>query len=278
MTGETLHCMNSSNINGLKLFFFENLSSCNCLFHGISTRVGGVSTYPFKSLNIGLNTDDTYENVMSNHLALSNALEFDLNSLVSSVQIHSSRIKTVNSIPEESKTGSVIKYTFDGYDALITACPDVTIVIRVADCVPIILFDPVTTVMAVIHAGWKGTAEGITSKTIDVLINQYSCLAGNIKAGIGPSIGPCCFRVRENVADRFRSQTCKSESLIIIKKSGFSVNLQEANKVQMTMRGVRADNIEVSHICTSCNSHLFFSHRRESGKTGRFGLFAGLRA
>jgi hypothetical protein len=270
--------MKSYTSNGIKLLFFENLSPFKTLYHAVTTRTGGVSQIPFKSLNLGLNTDDRYENILANHEALSKALEFDLKYLLSSHQVHGTGILTVNNIPEKTKDPFVLKHSFDGYDAMVTDKPGITLIIRVADCVPIILFDPAKQILAVVHAGWKGTKAEVAAKTVRVMVTQFGSRASDIIAGIGPSIGPCCFNVQKDVADLFFNNAPDAEIYIKKKGTGFVIDLREANRSQLIAQGCGEKNIEVSDLCTSCNSNLFFSHRGEKGKTGRNGLLAGLRA
>ena len=263
-------------INGLKLFCFESLCSYASLFHAVSTRAFGESKKPFEGLNLGLNTGDTYGNVFSNHVSLSKALEFDLQSLVSSRQVHGDSIKTVGRKPVKTDP-FVLQHTFDGFDALTTNLPGTTLIVRVADCVPIILFDTVKNILSVVHAGWKGTLAGISELAVKKMTAHYKSSVFEIIAGIGPSIGRCCFAVQKDVAELFYSKMPNAHLFIKEKKTGYFINLGEANRIQLTKQGIKKENIETANICTSCNSHIFFSHRKEQGKTGRFGLVAGLR-
>jgi len=148
--------------------------------------------------------------------------------------------------------------------------------IRIADCVPIILYDPKLKVIAVVHAGWKGTVSEITGKTIHEMMGHFKCEPENIYAGIGPAIDKCCFSVDKEVTEMFEKNLKRSEYFIEKENDSASINLKEANKIQMILSGLKEENIEVSEICTSCSSDVFFSHRREEGRTGRFALLAGL--
>ena len=150
--------------------------------------------------------------------------------------------------------------------------------LRFADCTPIMFYDPHSHVIALTHAGWRGTVLGIAQATVRSMIDAFSSDPSQIIAGIGPAIGPCCFAVGNDVAERFHSQF--PEAGLFVKKSetGFVVNLSEANRLQLISRGCSEDHIETSGLCTACRSDMFFSHRREQGETGRFGLLAGLTA
>lgn len=269
--------MKTVTIDGIKLLFFNHLSSYNRLFHAVSTRISGISPEPFAGLNLSFHSDDSDENILSNHIALSKALNFDLQTLVSSRQVHSNKVGCIDHKPPK-RNSFVLEHTFDGFDALVTDQLSITLIVRVADCVPIILFDPVKTILAVVHAGWKGTVAGIAKNTVKKMVETYTANPSEIQAGIGPSIGPCCFRVKKVVADAFFNQCFHAERFVKRAQRGFLIDLREANRLQLIEQGCCERNIQVSDLCTACNSDLFFSYRREKGKTGRFGLLAGLRA
>ena len=162
------------------------------------------------------------------------------------------------------------------FDALITNKPGITLLIRVADCVPILLYDPVRSVVGVAHAGWKGTLANIAGATVERMSAHYGCRPRDLLAGIGPSIGPCCFEVGDDVADRFRKISAVRN--YIHAGGAVRIDLPGANRASLLRSGVLPHNVEMSRYCTACRLDIFFSHRGEQGNTGRFGLFAGLRA
>jgi len=267
--------MHKEILNNLPFFVFDHLYSHKELYHAVTTRAGGLSPSPYKSLNLGINTDDEPSNIISNHDTASKALNFNLSFLVSSTQVHEDRILCLNEKPEhkESKAPGVC---YEGFDSIITDQNGLTIMIRVADCVPVILYDPKSKVIAVVHAGWKGTLSEITIKTIHQMKKQFGCSSADIKAGIGPAIGKCCFSVNREVAEKFTGQLKRSKYFVKQNNGSSYIDLKEANKIQMILAGLNKENIETSEICTSCRSDVFFSHRREKGRTGRFALLAGL--
>jgi YfiH family protein len=264
-------------IDTLKLLLFENLSPYTRLFHAVSTRIGGVSPQPFHSLNLGIGTDDTQRNVLQNYTLLSRALQFDLQSVVTSHQVHQADIARVYTVPRRSRPFPQA-HALSGYDAFITAQPGIALMVRVADCVPVILYAPDRNVLALVHAGWRGTLAGITKKTVGNMVREWGCAAENIRAGIGPAIGPCCFSVQQDVGAQFHSQCANALSFMREKQGGIAIDLPEANRLQLLGAGCRHDHIELSGLCTACTLNLFFSHRGEKGKTGRFALIAGLRS
>ncbi len=267
--------MHKEILNSLPFFFFFFLNSHKELYHAVTTREGGISPSPYASLNLGINTDDAPSNIISNHDTVSKALNFDLSFLVSSTQAHEDRILCISQKPEhkDSKAPGVC---YEGFDSIITDQGSITIMIRVADCVPVILYDPASKVIALVHAGWKGTLSEITIKTIHQMKKQFGCSPADIKAGIGPAIGKCCFSVSNEVAEKFTGQLERSEYFVNQNNSSSYVDLKKANMVQMLIAGLNEKYIETSEICTSCSSDVFFSHRREKGRTGRLALLAGL--
>jgi len=267
--------MHKEILKSLPFFVFNHLHSHKELYHAVTTRAGGISPSLYASLNLGINTDDKPENIISNHHIVSKALNFNLSFLISSTQAHKDRILCLKEKPvhKESKIPGIC---YEGFDSIITDQAGITIMIRIADCVPIILYSPVSKVISVVHAGWKGTLSEITIKTIQQMEKEFGCSPTDIKAGIGPAIGKCCFSVDSEVANKFTRKLERSEYFVKQTNSSSYIDLKEANKIQMILSGLKEENIETSGICTSCSSDVFFSHRREKGRTGRFALFAGL--
>jgi polyphenol oxidase len=262
--------------NNLEFAQFKNLSGFPELFHAVTTRTGGISPEPFSSLNLGGNTGDSEANVDDNYGRLFRALDFDLQSVVSSHQVHGTEIAIITTPPART-TPFPEAHVLDGYDGFITNLQNIPLLVRVADCVPGILYEPDSKALAVVHAGWKGTVGGIAAKAAGLMVQLYQCDITNIRAGIGPSIGPCCYAVQQNVAACFQKSTGNRRFLLPEAENTFSLDLQEANRLQLIKVGLRPENIELSWLCTACNLNLFFSHRGEKGKTGRFALIAGLR-
>jgi YfiH family protein len=268
--------MIEKNIHGATFLFFENLLPFRNLVHGISTRNGGLSSAPYASLNLGADTGDAPERVAGNYEIVSTALGFNLTALVASKQVHGKQMAVIDDAfigraafsPEPS---------LQGYDALATRSAGVTLMVRVADCVPVILFVPERQIVAVVHAGWRGTLAGIAGEAVRKMVQHYQADPGDIRAGIGPAIGPCCYCVQEEVAAAFKNSSHLYPAIFRETRGELFLNLWEANRLQLLRQGLSAGNIETAGLCTSCRTDLFFSHRREEGKTGRFGAFAGLR-
>lgn len=264
-------------VDGLKLLFFEILVPYGDLMHAVTTRLGGVSPPPFHSLNLGIGTADDPEHIEKNYLRLSRALGFDLASVVTSHQVHGDRIAHITSMPHQH-TPFPCAHTLDGYDAFITRSVNIVLMVRVADCVPIILFDPDRRVVALVHAGWRGTLSSVVRTTVQTMVRAYGCRLETIRAGIGPAIGVCCFSVTYDVGVLFHATFGRKCPYIHEASGSIHVDLAGLNRMQLSDAGLVPEHIEVSGTCTACNLHLFFSHRGEQGKTGRFVLCASLRA
>ncbi len=262
-------------VSAIPLLYFKNLLSFNQLIHAITTRIGGFSTAPYHTLNLGIATGDEDAAVLKNYRVVSAALGFDLSLLVAVRQVHGIRVMCVDSAQPKTHSSPLV-LPLNGYDALITSESGITLMVRIADCVPMILFDSQQGVAAVVHAGWRGTLAGIAERTVTVMRERYQCIPEHILAGIGPSLGPCCCEVQREVAQLFNANTPGMGSYVIEKDDSLFLNLWEANRRQLVRQGIPEGNIEVAQLCTSCRTDLFFSYRREKGKTGRFGAFVGL--
>jgi YfiH family protein len=179
-------------------------------------------------------------------------------------QTHSDRVFVLDDLEKTEK-----EVAHENADAIITHLTDKPIGVLTADCVPIILFDPVNHITGVIHAGRKGTQNRILSKTIAVMNTTYGCEVSNIKMGIGPAIGGCCYEVDKSCIERFINVYPQWEKFVKDASAGkFMLDLITANEYDALDAGILAENISRSGHCTSCDNHLWYSYRRE-GKTGR---------
>ena len=165
--------------------------------HCFTTRLGGVSTGVFSSLNLGWNRGDTPENVTKNYHILASAIGFDPEKQVLTRQTHSDIVRQVTSADARGFDNR----NYPECDGLITNEPAVALTIFTADCTPVLLWDPVTGAVGAAHAGWRGTALGIAGKTVDAMVSAFGCRAENIHAAIGPNIGPCCFETDKDVPE-----------------------------------------------------------------------------
>jgi len=249
----------------LVYYQFPHLLPYTGLTHGLFTRLGGHSPAPWASLNTGHTVGDDPQAVDANHRLICRALDIEQGDIVSPHQVHSASVRIVGA----EHRGQVCPET----DALVSAQPDVFLMLRFADCVPILLYDPCHQVAAVAHAGWRGTLAGIAGATVRVMVDAFGCHPADLIAGIGPAIGPCCYQVGRDVAAAF------GQTPHLLRQSGdghWQLDLWAANQEQLNRSGV--GQVDIAGICTACHTDEWFSHRAEGGRTGRWGALLGLRA
>lgn len=243
---------------------FEHLTERAELLHFTTYRYGGVSKANYSSLNVGFNSGDEKEQVVDNRKALCDHLDIPVDRLIFPGQTHSATVKVIDEQFFELNNSGRTSFLAET-DALITAMKQVCISVKTADCVPILLYDPVRQVAAAVHAGWRGTVQYITKLTIEKMKAGFNCKADDILVGIGPSISPDVYEVGEEVWRQFNSQ--------FFTKNGIEgkrlLDLWEANRYQLIHAGVKSANIMISGLCTFSNKELFFSARRDGAKTGR---------
>jgi len=250
------------------------------LRHGFSTRRGGVSTvYGAKSLNLGWTKEDDPANVSENRRRLVDSVALS-SRLVTVRQVHGNQIQVVRG--EDAREGRLEtpegKAVLEG-DGLVTNDAGVLLGVGTADCVPVLLLDPVNRAVGAFHAGWRGTVARIVEHGVEMMAREYGSRPEELSAAIGPSIGACCYTVGEEVRERFTSEFSYGPDLFRMVQgedgaSHLRVDLWEANRRQLLNAGVLAERISVVGECTSCarddeGTPKYFSHRAQAGKTGR---------
>lgn len=257
------------NANGVWYGTFAHLEQSS-VRHGVSTRLGGSSILPFASLNLGLHTGDEAEKVIINRQRFCEALKINALKIVTAEQTHGDKVAIITQ-QDIGKGSTNYNEAISDTDALVTNVPDIPLMLFFADCVPVLIFDPVRRVAGVSHAGWKGTVAKIAQKTVLAMQENFGTKPGDCLVGIGPSIGPCCYEVDDMVINQLKQQFTGWEQLAKPHGQRWRLNLWQANRVQLEEIGVSADNIVVSGVCTACNSELYYSYRTEKGRTGRIG-------
>ncbi|MDQ2087219.1 peptidoglycan editing factor PgeF [Herbivorax sp. ANBcel31] len=252
--------------NGVELIQFKNLLKHKNITHCFTTRNGGVSKNEYKSLNMAFNKNDNKKYVLENFKRVSEAIDIDIENMVFSNQVHDSKIKIVN----EKDRGKGIARESDiiGFDGLITNVKNVALVTFFADCVPVFLYDPVKSVIALVHSGWRGTVREISKVAVKKMRQYFESNYEDIEVVIGPSIAKCCFEVDQKVFEEFEKEISWSTLYSKKVKSKWYINLQAVVKNSLILEGIREENILNSGVCTKCNKDLFFSHRGDKGKTG----------
>jgi YfiH family protein len=199
--------------------------------------------------------------IAANRLTFFSELGLDLASLTMGRQVHGSSVQTVVA----SDRGRGQPPAFDGFpdtDGLITAVPDITLGVIVGDCVPIVLYDPRKHVVAVVHAGWRGTVSLIAKRAVEAMKTGYQCRPRTILAGIGPSIGPCCYEVGDEVIEAWLASGVPYARHAVISRDGrHYFDLWTANRYALIAAGIQRRDIEDSAICTRCGPDRYFSRR-----------------
>ncbi len=255
---------------GPAFYQFEQWPEGNGLVHGIFTRQGGVSVAPWESLNVGSTVGDDPQAVQRNRELMYAALGVDGSRACTVWQVHSAETIIVTG-PMKEGQGWLAQA-----DGMVTDCPDLPLVMRFADCVPVLFYDPVREVIGMAHAGWRGTVLGAAANVARTMIDSFACRPQDIQVGIGPSIGPECYQVGADVVAAFREVFGDLEGLVHQAEDGSTyLNLWEANRRALNALGIA--QVEVAGICTASRTDDFFSHRAEQGRTGRFGAVMALR-
>ena len=255
--------MESVKIGNLEYLCAASIAAPHCF----TTRFGGVSEGYLSSMNIGLTRGDSIENVWKNYEILGNALGFDPKNCVLTKQTHTDIVRVVTA--QDAGTG-LYGPEFAPCDGLVTDTEGLALVVFTADCTPVLLYDEITGAVGAVHAGWKGTAQDITGKAVEAMIKAFGTDPKNIRAAIGPNIGPCCFETDEDVPAALL-ETYGDAILPHISKKGskFYVNLKAINAYALARHGV--ESIDISTDCTLCQTHRFWSaraHRDHRGSQG----------
>ena len=280
------------------------------LAHGAFTRRGGYSTEPAWGLNASF-LDKHPEHVLRNRLSALRALDVADYPCATVWQIHSATVATMEPQTwDDWRTDwGHRSYRVDNQelvwtakprrkaDAIITDQRNVTIALAFADCVPILFYDSVRHIIGMAHAGWRGAARGIVLATVEAMQTQFGCQPQDISAGIAPSISSCCYEITPQVQalflgraqfddmptdERYRGFVRESVAITTVYdtdkgRDSLRLDLWQTNRNQLLMAGLLPEHIELPGLCTGCNTHLFYSHRKENGNTGRFPVLLAMR-
>lgn len=224
-----------------------------------TTRLGGVSRGAYTALNLGILTDDEPGLVASNRALVAEALARDPYGFAMGLQVHGNHVLVHSAKPKSSPFVSRTDDLMEA-DAQLTDNPDVTPLVLVADCVPLVLSTPGA--VGAVHCGWRGVAAGMVPKALESLCALDQTEPAHVTAAMGPAIGACCYEVGEEVTSAFGKREL-DEAM-----KGSRLDIAEAIRLELVAAGVDPSAIADVGICTSCNRELFFSHRRD-GATGR---------
>ena len=252
--------------NGVVYFIFENLEATGIVRHGFSSRIGGVSRGHFASMNLGLYTGDDMEAVKENRRRFCEAVGLSFERIAGLRQIHSTIIVKVDDYPLLDMSG----------DGLVTALQRITLATYYADCVPLLLCDPIKRVIANCHAGWRGTAHNMAGAAVQKMTADYGCNPRDILVGIGPSISCKNFEVGAEVVQEFKDLLPFCANFVYNndnKENKFHIDLWGINRASFVAAGIPENNIETAGICTFEDETHFYSHRRSGKNRGSLAAF-----
>ncbi|MHB8062572.1 MAG: peptidoglycan editing factor PgeF [Ruminiclostridium sp.] len=246
---------------------FKNLKKYDeILTHCFTTRLGGVSEGECTSLNLSFNKKDSKENVFENYSIIADAIGVDFDKMVLANQIHDDKIRIVRI--EDAGKGLTRESDIIGFDGLSTNQPGIPLVTFYADCVPVLLLDPVKKAITAVHSGWKSTLKNISYQALMVMKDSYDSDFKDIQVAIGPSICNDCFEVDRDVYDCFAQKFSWCPEYTSYRNNKYYINLQQIIKRVLVDAGVSNENISISEVCTKCNNDVFFSFRGDNRKTG----------
>ena len=244
--------------------------------NGFSTRLGGVSEMPKDALSLAGFNDDAAENILENRRRFLKLFPGDW-ALAGCWQVHGADVRIVESAqeakPAENERGDTIYC-----DVIVSDAKGVLAGVKTADCVPILIGDPVTGGFAAVHAGWRGTLATAVVAGVDRLVHQYGARPQNLRVAIGASAGPCCYEVGTDVIDAFTNRFSGANLFATTRPGHAKIDLLKANREQLESAGVLPERIHIAPICTMCRTDLFFSYRKEKnlhGKVGRLMAVVG---
>ena len=254
--------------------------------HAFTTRLGGVDTGDHASLNLGYNRTASHEAVLENVRILCAALGLDEGRVVCRRQVHGTRVDAVTAadiVPwdEPSPEG----------DGLMTDEPGLVLLVFTADCVPILLHDPVKGAVAALHAGWRGSVDGIAAEGVRAMAETYGIRPADVLAAVGPSIGPCCFEAGPEVKEAALSILGVTESPLVRDRpfgpgadpaagprgDRCFVDLKGLNRALLLKAGLKPEHIAVSGECTRCQPDRYWSHRFHGQRRGSQGAVIALK-
>jgi YfiH family protein len=263
-------------VEGVQVLHFRSFED-ERIVHAITTRAGGVSPAPCDELNLSWARTDDPRTVLENRRRVCAALNIPPDRIVQSGQVHGVDVRAVGAA--EAGRGARERQTvLPPSDALITADPDVYLLACFADCVPLLLFDPIRLAVGVAHAGWRGTLQGMGPATVRAMAEHYGSRPADLRVVIGPSAGSCCYEVGGDVIAAVEASDLPSDELLRPSVAGHAFfDLWKTNRCLLQAAGVQPEHIETSGICTIDHHDRFFSHRASGGNTGRFGAIIGIR-
>lgn len=257
---------------------YRVLKETGTVRHGFSTRLGGVSEGCYSSMNLSFERGDDPEAVRENFRRIGQAIGVDITDMVLSRQTHTANVRIVTE--EDKGKGIVRERDYTDVDGFVTDRKGICLVTSFADCVPLYFVDPQKRVIGLSHSGWRGTVKKIGKRTVEIMTERFGCDPADILACIGPSICVDCYEVSEDVIERVKEQFPSAlwSRLFYAKGNGkYQLDLWKTNQEIFLEAGIRPEHIEVTNVCTHCNSSVFYSHRMQGDKRGNLCAFLALK-
>ncbi len=253
--------------NELVYITFRNIDELGFVKHAFTTRLGGVSKGHFSSMNLSFARGDDEQAVLKNYEIICDAIGVDYKKCVLSKQVHELNVHAVTE--QDIGKGIVKPRDYESVDALVTNLPGVPIVTQYADCVPLLICDPVNKAIGSAHASWRCTLGEIGRLTVEKMTEHYGTNPADLVVGIAPSICGKCFEVDYPVVEAFEKLS-KINIYDYCTKKGekYYIDLWAINRQLLIDLGVKPENIVVTDLCTKCNPEYFFSHRVTGNERG----------
>lgn len=248
---------------------FDELGRADGVVHAVFTRHGGASAAPYATLNVSSSIGDDGACVAINRDRVLAAIGRPRESLVMAGLVHGAVVARVGAGMPDGRPLDGGGVFVPGVDALITDDPGVTLMLTAADCAQVLFYDPVRRAAGIAHAGWRGTVAGVLTATVGAMRAHFGSAPSDLRAAVGPCLGPCCARFTDP------SRELPSWCAPFIR--GSHVDLWAMNRRQLREAGLDDTHIDVARVCTVCRRDLFFSHRGDGGRTGRFAATIGPR-
>ena len=257
---------------------YPMLRKTGLVYHGFSTRLGGVSEGCYASMNLSFDRGDDPEAVRENFRRIGNAIGVNVEDMVMSKQTHTTNVRVVTE--EDRGKGVVKERDYTDVDGLVTDVRGICLVTSYADCVPLYFVDPVRNAIGLSHSGWRGTVGKIGKKTVELMAERFGSDPSDILACVGPSGGGDCYEVSEDVVEKVREAFAPAlwNRLFYKKDNGkYQLDLWKTNEAIFLEAGILPEHIAVTNVCTHCNSRILYSHRTQGDKRGNLCAFLALK-
>lgn len=266
------HIFEEKESNGVPYLSYPLFENTGLVRHGFSTRLGGVSTGCFSTMNISQTRGDDPLHVEKNKELIARAIGVKPEDFTYTRQTHTTNVAVV----KKEDRGTFFEET----DGMVTNVPGICLVTFFADCVPLYFVDPVKKAVGLSHSGWRGTVGKIGKVTVERMRREYGSNPEDILAAVGPSVCQDCYEVSSDVIDRFKDAFDANlwGKLFYEKENGkYQLNLWEANRQIFLEAGIKGEHMAVSNLCTHCNPELLFSHRTQGNSRGNLSAFLALK-